>query len=235
MLFCRQMELPLWGQTHCRTGRHCCLQEPGSSSRSCQVNHEALLIQVLHEAPSLPEHLSQDSKRALSATSTALRRHMHVLANSISLDNEDDLKLLFSTGVGPWLQTLDLTRVKLTASIIPGLTSAPWSALTSVNLSNTGLNSTMIRKLALADWPLLQQLDVSNNKLSTAAIKAMAANNWPHLDSLNLSANSLNTASITELARAGWSGLQSLNLGSSHNLRRVSGLSSSWCWDSGHF
>ena len=95
---------------------------------------------------------------------------------------------------------------------VPGLTRAPWSALTSLTLSNCGLNSSVIQELAARDWPMLHHLSVSNNKLSTAAVKAMAGSNWPGLRHLDLSSNKLNASAVSQLTQLSWPRVINLDL-----------------------
>ena len=196
-----QMESFAWGQTGQRTARR-------------RVNKARLsLTDILHEAPRVLQLVSPDDKKALLAVCKSTRRLVHAFANRITLQEDDSLEHLLDTAVGPHLHQLDLHGIKLRATAVPGLTSAPWSALTSLTLCNCGLNGSTISKLAASKcWPVLQHLSLCNNRLSTAAVKAMAGSNWPLLRHLDLSSNKLTASAISQLTQLRWANLEVLDL-----------------------
>ena len=153
--------------------------------------------------------VSPDDKKALSAVCKPIQRLVHAFASTITLQEDDTLQHLLDTAVGPHLLKLDLHGIQLTATAVPGLTSAPWSALTSLILCNCGLNGPTISKLAAGNcWPVLQHLSLCNNKLSTAAVKAMAGSKWPLLRHLDLSSNKLTASAISQLTQLRWSSIE---------------------------
>ena len=194
------MECFAWGQTgQCTTGRHV---KQGRLS----------LTDALHEAPRMLQLVSPNDKKALLAVCRSMRHLIHSCASSIMLQEDDSLQHLLNTAVGPHFHQLAVRGIPLTATAVPGLTSAPWSAFTSLTLCNCGMNRSTISKLAAGHWPALQHLSLCNNKLDTAAVKAMAGSDWPLLRHLDLSSNRLTATSISQLTQLRWSNVEILNL-----------------------
>ena len=147
------------------------------------------------------------------AACKSVQRLVHAFASSVTLQENDSLEHLLDTAVGPHLQELRMYDIKLTTTLATGLTSAPWSALTSLTLNNCGLTSSTMTQLAACKcWPELQLLSVRNNNLSSEAVKAMAGSNWPKLRHLDLSSNRLTAYSISQLTQLRWSSIEALDL-----------------------
>ena len=166
------MECFAWGQTGRRTQR--CSAHQGCLS----------LTDILHEAPRVLQLVSSDDKKALLAVCKSVQRLVHAFASSVTLQEDDSLERLLDTAVGPHLQQLRMSDIKLMPISVSGLNIAPWSALTSLTLSNCRLsncrlNSSTIRQLAACKcWPELQLLSVRNNKLCSAAQRNTEAGVW---------------------------------------------------------
>ena len=191
----------VWGQTGRRTNKRCASQG------------RLLLTDILHEAPRVLQLVSPDDKKALMAVCKSVHRLVHAFASSVTLQEDDSLEQLLDTAVGPHLQQLCMYGINLTTISVSGLTSAPWSALTSLTLNNCGLTNSTITQLAACKWwPELQLLSFRGNQLGSEAIKAMAGKNRPQLRHLDLSSNRLTAYSITQLTQLRWSSIETLDL-----------------------
>ena len=199
------------------------------------------LLDVLHKVPRLPELLTADAQKALSAVSRSLRERRMAQARVVTVPCEQDLRLINKwSGKGwcrwpllslislctyryPYVNALPIHHQRLEAHVYISSEKEPHAVLSLLRPLHTPANSsawvsTAAQQLAnhmAAKWPELSSFGMGCVRLDavgTAIIAQLAQGKWPSLRYLGLSDCRLGAQGVLPLSQGKWPGLQVLQL-----------------------
>lgn len=208
-------------------------QHSGSISQTASTS----LLDVLHQVPTLPESLSPDSKKALSATCKSCRLPLIAQVQMVTVFHKEDYPLVFKRG---WLRlsmvilqhegdysdvapSSNLRRIIDLHVSVRGISQATICILRPLHSLATDLPCTQLAAQQLAHhmrtrWPLLHQFLIYHlhdlDGLGLEIISQLVKGTWTPLEELNLFAIGcgLNTEAFLLLSQGNWPGLTCLNI-----------------------
>lgn len=183
------------------------------------------LEELLYQVPTLLDFARPECLKALSSSSTTLRRlvHSHVTNLTVLDVSEPSQEQLLETArllvQGNWshLRSLKLCfcRGYMPCQSSESLPSEWWQTQAAVQVRHpytASLSVDFVSQLRQASWPFLEKLDLSRNLLGKHAIAELVRANWSKLSSVDLSDTGLYTASMAKLVTASWPLLHTLHL-----------------------
>ena len=183
------------------------------------------LEELVCQVPSLLDFAHPECLKALSSSSTTLRRlvHSHVTELTVlDLSEPSEAKLLETARLlvqGNWshLRSLKLCFRRghmscQSKGILPLEWWQPQMAVQVRHPYTASLSVDFVSQLRQASWPFLEKLDLSSNLLGKHAIAELVRANWSKLSSVDLSDTGLYTASMAKLVTAPWPLLHTLHL-----------------------
>jgi len=183
------------------------------------------LEELLCQVPSLLDFAQPECLKALSSSSTTLRRlvHSHVTNLTVLDASEPSEAQLLETArllvQGNWSQLRSLKLCfchgRMSCQSKDSLPPEWWQPRVAVqvrHLYTASLSVDFVSQLRQASWPFLEKLDLSSNLLGKHAIAELVRANWSKLSSVDLRDTGLYTASMAELVTASWPLLHTLHL-----------------------
>ena len=200
---------------------------PASSSASLA------LLDVLHEVPALPELLTIDAQKALSAASTNFRACFVAQVQIVTVTRMKDLYLITKCKwpllnmvihpTGSYYHASPIYHPRVVAHIYLSAKNDRHAVISLLRPLHTPASdlawvSTAAQQLANqmdAKWPALSSFgmgDVRLDAMATAIIAQLAKGEWPSLRYLGLSRCRLGARGMLPLSEGKWSSLQVLDL-----------------------
>lgn len=132
------------------------------------------LVHLIYEVPDILNLATQETRKALLATSSQLHNQVRASITSVTV-NPGQIELLKPANL-PALTMLTL-QCSIEASEMLHLSHGTWQNLASVEFDMNSLVYTCLLLMARGSWPVLQHLQLSYNSLQCKGMAALGLGN----------------------------------------------------------